>query len=122
MALLRCRILHINTQHINKSRIFSELDEIEDRKTDIENYLYKTLIKRDAASMKNVFYDLTDSYFEGKKCDLTSPGITKSNGFRKKIVHSLLVNSKIYPFAWDILEDYTADVNTIKDLSTQWKT
>ncbi|MGP8329303.1 MAG: IS1634 family transposase [Methanosarcinaceae archaeon] len=117
------RILHINTQHINKSRIFRELDEIEDRKTDIENYLYKTLTKRDDANMKIVFYDLTDSYFEGRKCDLTSPGITKSNGFRKtKIVLSLLVNSKGYPFAWDILEDYTADVNTIKDLSTQWKT
>ncbi|HJH31990.1 MAG TPA: IS1634 family transposase [Methanosarcinaceae archaeon] len=117
------RILHINTQHINKSRIFRELDKIEDRKTDLENHLYKTLTKRDDASMKIVFYDLTDSYFEGRKCDLTSPGITKSNGFRKKkIVLSLLVNSKGYPFAWDILEDYTADVNTIKNLSTQWKT
>ena len=117
------RILHINTQHINKPKIFRELDQIEDRKTDIENYLYKTLTKRDDANMKIVFYDLTDSYFEGRKCDLASPGITKSNGFRKKkIVLSLLVNSKGYPFAWDILEDYKADVNTIKDLSTQWKT
>lgn len=115
------RILHINTQHINKSRIFRELDEIEDRKTDIENYLYKTLTKRDAASMKIVFYDLTDSYFEGRNCELAAPGGTKSNGFRKKkIVLSLLVNSEGYPFAWDIIEDYTADVNTIKDLSTQW--
>jgi len=117
------RILHINGQHINKSRIFRELDIIEDKKEDIERYLYKTLKKQDEGSMHIVFYDLTDSYFEGRQCELASAGRTKSNGFRKKrVVLSLLVNSRGYPFAWDILEDYTADVKTIKGLSNQWKT
>ena len=117
------RTLCIDSQHINKSRIFRELDLIEDRKDDIERYLYRTLKERDEDGMHIVFYDLTDSYFEGRKCELASPGRTKSNGFRKKrVVLSLLVNSSGYPFAWDILEDYTADVETIKGLSTQWKT
>ncbi|MBU4221042.1 MAG: IS1634 family transposase [Euryarchaeota archaeon] len=117
------RILDINAEQINKSRIFRELDCIEDKKKDIENYLYTTLKERDADSLRFVFYDLTDSYFEGKNCELATPGRTKSNGFQKKrVVLSLLVNSNGYPFAWDILEDYTADVNTIKNLSTQWKT
>jgi len=116
-------ILHINNQHINKSRIFRELDEIEDRKSDIEQHLYKTLRDRDESSLRLVFYDLTDSYFEGRRCELATPGRTKSNGFRKKrIVLSLLVNSKGYPFAWDVIENYTADVKTITDLSSQWKT
>ena len=54
---------------------------------------------------------------------MASAGRTKSNGFRKKrVVLSLLVNSRGYPFAWDILEDYTADVGTIRGLSIQWKT
>ncbi|NOQ55566.1 MAG: IS1634 family transposase [Nanohaloarchaea archaeon] len=114
------RILDIDNRHINKSKIFRELDEIENRKIDIENHLYKILNERDA-DLQFVFYDLTDSYFEGKKRELATPGITKNNGFQKKrIVLSLLVNSKGYPFAWDILDDYTADVNTIKDLSTKW--
>jgi len=116
------RILHINAEQINKSRIFRELDCIEDKKKDIENYLYTTLKERDADSLRFVFYDLTDSYFEGRNCELATPGRTKCNGFQKKrVVLSLLVNSNGYPFAWDILEDYTADVNTIKNLSTQWK-
>jgi len=116
------RILHINGQHINKSRIFRELDLIEDKKEDIERYLYKTLNKQDESSMHIVFYDLTDSYFEGRKCELARAGRTKNNGFQKKrVVLSLLVNSAGYPFAWDILEDYTADVKTIKDLSIKWK-
>jgi transposase len=116
------RILDINAEQINKSRIFRELDCIEDKKKDIENNLYKTLKERDADSLRFVFYDLTDSYFEGRNCELATPGRTKSNGFQKKrVVLSLLVNSNGYPFAWEILEDYTADVNTIKNLSTQWK-
>ena len=32
------------------------------------------------------------------------------------------MNSRGYPFAWDLLEDYAADVETIKGLSDQWKT
>jgi len=116
------RILHINAEQINKSRIFRELDCIEDKKKDIENYLYSTLKERDADSLRFVFYDLTDSYFEGRNCELATPGRTKSNGFQKKrVVLSLLVNSNGYPFAWEILENYTADVSTIKNLSTQWK-
>lgn len=116
------RILRINAEQINKSKIFRELDYIEDKKKDIENYLYMTLKERHADSLRFVFYDLTDSYFEGRNCELATPGRTKSNGFQKKrVVLSLLVNSNGYPFAWDILEDYTADVNTIKNLSTQWK-
>jgi transposase len=116
------RILHINTEQVNKSRLFRELDLIEDRKNDIENYLYMTLKERDIHNFRFVFYDLTDSYFEGRNCELATPGRTKANGFQKKrVVLSLLVNSNGYPFAWDILEDYTADVNTIKNLSTQWK-
>lgn len=117
------RILDINAEQINKTRIFRELDCIEDKKKDIENYLYTTLKERDPDSLRFVFYDLTDSYFEGRNCELATPGRTKSNGFQKKrVVLSLLVNSNGYPFAWDILEDYTADVNTIMNLSTQWKT
>jgi len=77
-------ILSINNQHINTSRIFRELDEIEDEKTNIEYYLYTTLKERDKESVRIVFYDLTDSYFEGRKCELAKSGITKSNGFRRK--------------------------------------
>ncbi|PXF61508.1 MAG: hypothetical protein C4B59_04560, partial [Candidatus Methanogaster sp.] len=63
------RILHIDNHRINKSRIFRELDVIEDRKEDIERYLYKTLKERDEESLHVVFYDLTDSYFEGRRCE-----------------------------------------------------
>ncbi|MEA3282115.1 MAG: hypothetical protein U9Q68_06065 [Euryarchaeota archaeon] len=90
-------------------------------KEKIEQWLYETLKERDNASMRMVFYDLSDSHFEGTKCELASPGRTKSHGFRsKRVVLSLLVNSKGEPFSWDVLEDYTADVKTLTGNANKW--
>ncbi len=54
----------------------SYLSAVEDKKKDIENYLYTTLKERDADSLRFVFYYLTDSYFEGRNCELATPGRT----------------------------------------------
>jgi transposase len=114
-------ILGIDGVHFNESRIYRELTVIEQQKEKIEQWLYETLKERDEASMRMIFYDLSDSYFEGKKCQLASPGRTKSHGFKnKRIVLSLLVNSKGEPFSWDILEDYTADVKTLTGNADRW--
>ena len=115
-------ILGIDGTHFNESRIYRELTAIEQQKEKIEQYLYETLKSSDEEGMRIIFYDLSDSYFEGKSCQLASPGITKANGFKtKKIVLSLLINSKGYPFSWDILEDYTADVKTLTGNADRWK-
>jgi len=79
---------------------------IEHQKEKIEQYLYTTLKSSDEESMQIIFYDLSDSYFEGKSCQLASPGRTKVHGFKnKRIIISLLINSKGYLFSWDIFED-----------------
>ena len=115
-------ILGIDGTHFNESRIYRELTTIEQQKEKIEQYLYETLKSSDEESMRIIFYDLSDSFFEGKSCQLAGPGITKANGFKnKKIVLSLLINSKGYPFFWDILEDYTADVKTLIGNADRWK-
>ena len=114
-------IIGIDGMHFNESRIYRELTLIEQQKEKIEQWLYETLKERDNASMRMVFYDLSDSYFEGTKCELASPGRTKSHGFKnKRVVLSLLVNSKGEPFSWDILEDYTADVKTLTGNADRW--
>jgi len=115
------RIIGIDGMHFNESRIYRELTLIEQQKEKIEQWLYETLKERDDASMRMVFYDLSDSHFEGTKCELASPGRTKSHGFKnKRVVLSLLVNSKGEPFSWDILEDYTADVKTLTGNADKW--
>jgi len=114
-------IIGIDGSHFNESRIYRELKLIEQQKEKIEQWLYKTLKERDDASMRMVFYDLSDSHFEGTKCELASSGRTKSHGFKnKRVILSLLVNSKGEPFSWDILEDYTADVKTLTGNADRW--
>ena len=99
----------------NDSRIYRELTGIENKKEDIELHIYNTLRDEDEKSFKEVYYDISDSFFEGRKCKLAKPGLTKNNGFKsKKIVISLLVNSKGYPFSWDVLKGDTADVKTLQ--------
>ena len=115
-------LLDMEPGQINESRFYRELTAIEKQKEKIEQWLYQTLKNRNEKSMRIVFYDLSDSYFEGRKCPIAKPGRTKANGFReKRIVLSLLVNSEGYPFSWKILEDYTADVTTLTKNSDLWQ-
>ncbi|RZN34309.1 MAG: IS1634 family transposase [Methanosarcinales archaeon] len=114
-------IIGVDRAHFNESRIYRELTVIEQQKEKIEHWLYETLKERDNASMRMVFYDLSDSHFEGTKCEIASTGRTKSHGFKsKRVVLSLLVNLKGEPFSWDILEDYTADVKTLTGNADKW--
>jgi len=115
-------LLDMEPIQINESRFYRELTAIEKQKEKIEQWLYQTLKNRNEKSMRIVFYDLSDSYFEGRKCPIAKPGRTKANGFReKRIVLSLLVNSEGYPFSWKILEDYNADVSTLTKNTDLWQ-
>ncbi|MBN1323778.1 MAG: hypothetical protein JW986_07255, partial [Methanotrichaceae archaeon] len=115
------RILGIDENHFNESRIYRELSVIDQQNELIEQWLYQTLMEQHKESMRIIFYDLSDSYFEGQKCQLAKPGRTKSNGFKdRRIILSLLVNYEGYPFSWDILEDYTSDVRTLKENADRW--
>ena len=118
-----CNILFdMEPSQVNESRFYRELTAIEKQKEKIEQWLYQTLKNRNDKSMRIVFYDLSDSYFEGRKCPIAKPGRTKANGFReKRIVLSLLVNSEGYLFSWKILEDYTADVSTLTKNTDLWQ-
>jgi transposase len=114
-------IIGIDGGHFNESRIYRELTAIVQQKEAIEKWLYQKLMDRSEESMRIIFFDLSDSYFEGQECTLAKPGRTKAHGFKeKRIILSLLVNSEGYPFSWDILEDYTSDVKTLKGNANHW--
>lgn len=114
-------IIGIDGVHFNESRIYRELTAMEQQKEAIEQWLYQKLMDRSEESMRIILFDLSDSYFEGQQCSLAKPGRTKSHGFKeKRIILSLLVNSEGYPFSWDILEDYTSDVRTLKGNANRW--
>lgn len=107
----------IPAQKINDDRIYRELSIIEEHKETLERRLYDTLKAKEPEAFRLVFYDLSNSYFEGNCCPYGKPGFSKSEGYKKKrIVLSLLVNRYGYPFCWDVMEGDTADVETIEGL------
>lgn len=109
-------ILGIPPEDITDDCIYRALPRIEAHKEDLEKYLFQKLSQKDPESLKVIFYDLSSSYFEGISCSLAKPGIVKENGFKaKKIILSLLVNQRGYPFSWQILEGNVAEVSTIKE-------
>lgn len=109
-------IIGVPHDEINDDGIYRSLSRIEKHKEELERHLFQKLSQRDPESLRIVFYDLSASYFEGTNCSLAKPGIAKEAGFKaKKIILSLLVNEKGYPFSWQILEGNVAEVKTIKE-------
>jgi len=106
------RMLNIAQEQVNSSRIFRELDAIEDRKEEICDYLYNMLLSRMPDSMQSVFYDLSSASFSGSKCLIMKWGLCKE-GYTNHVVLALVVNKDGLPFYWEVLPGNTADSKTI---------
>lgn len=105
-------LLNVSPEKINASRIFRDLDHIEDCKEQICRHLYESIKKRNPTSMQSFFYDLSSATFSGTKCILMKWGHCKE-GYFNHIVLALVVNTDGLPVYWEALEGNTADSNTI---------
>ena len=105
-------ILDIDPSLINRSRIFRELEQIENRKEAICDHLFKQMKHNNPDSIKSVFYDLSTTTFSGTRCLLMKWGHCKE-GYRYHVVLALLVNKEGLPFYWEALPGGTADAKTI---------
>ena len=105
-------LLKVSPEKINASRIFRELDHIENCKEQICLHLYESLNKKAPSSMQSFFYDLSSATFSGTKCILMKWGHCKE-GYFNHVVLALVVNTDGLPVYWEVLEGNTADSNTI---------
>jgi len=105
-------LLSVPPEKINTSRIFRDLDRIEDCKEELCRHLYGSIKKRNPASMQSFFYDLSSATFSGTKCILMKWGHCKE-GYLNHVVLALVVNTDGLPVYWEVLEGNTADSNTI---------
>jgi transposase len=106
------RILKIDPEKVNASRIFRDLDHIEDCKEQVCKHLYETIKKRNPASMQSFFYDLSSATFYGSNCILMKWGHCKE-GYHNHVVLAFVVNKDGLPVYWDVLEGNTTDSITI---------
>lgn len=113
-------MLNINPDLINATRIFRELEIIENHKEAICEHLFKLLSRRSPESMKSVFYDLSSTTFTGSRCVLMKWGHCKE-GYKNHMVLAVVVNQDGLPFYWEVLPGGTADATTIAWLVNRLK-
>ena len=105
-------LLDIDASLINTSRIFRELEVIENHKEAICNHLFMKISQVFPNSMSSVFYDLSSTTFTGSRCVLMKWGHCKE-GYFNHIVLAMVVNRDGLPFYWEVLPGGTADAKTI---------
>lgn len=94
--------LNVPAGMINPSRIFRDLDAIEDKKEAICKHLYTKMCKDNPEAMKSIFYDLSSTTFEGSRCLIMKWGHCKE-GYENHIVLALVVNQEGLPFYWEAI-------------------
>ena len=114
------QLLDIETEKINKSRLFRDLSEIEENKDMLCDHLLSLYKKRNPNSLNEVYYDLSSTTFSGSKCIISKFGHCKE-GYQTHVVLALLVTEDGLPFYWDVLPGGTADAKTIKWLLDKCK-
>jgi len=105
-------MVDVSPDLVNPSRIFRDLEAIEERKEAICSHLYERMRKESPESMRSVFYDLSSATFSGSRCVLMKWGRCKE-GYRHHVVLALVVNRDGLPFYWEVLPGGTADAKTI---------
>ena len=101
----------IGMDAFNEDDLYNTLDWIERKQESIESRLYKS---RYTGKIPNLFlYDVTSSYMEGKKNELSDWGyaIEKKNG-KKQIIIGLLTDAEGWPVSVEVFYGDTSDVKT----------
>lgn len=114
------QLLNIESDKINKSRLFRDLSEIEENKEMLCDHLLSQYKKRNPNSLSEVYYDLSSTTFSGSKCIISKFGHCKE-GYQTHVVLALLVTEDGLPFYWEVLPGGTADAKTIKWLLEKCK-
>ena len=102
---------------LNDDKIYYELSKIHKNKPAIEYFLFKKTYEQDPKSYDFVNYDLSSSYFVGFRCKLSAFGISKEGKPHcKQVILALMINSKGYPFKWDVFPGNMPEIDTMEKL------
>lgn len=101
--------------NLNDDKIYYELSKIQKNKPSLENFLYHQTYAQDPDSYNYINYDLSSSYFVGLKCKLSAFGRSKDGKPNcKQVILALMINSRGYPFKWDVFPGNTPEIETME--------
>ncbi len=109
------QLINVPNFSYNKTRIFRELENIENRKDELGKHIFNFAKGNELTKGEVLFYDLSSGNISGLRCVLAKWGHCK-DGYRTHVVLMLVITPEGYPVYWEILEGNTADSNTIENL------
>jgi len=119
------KILHISAEQVQVQSLYRSMDYLtDDCIKQIEIDLLKHLNTLYKLDLNTLFYDITSSYFEGKKCTLAFFGYSRDHRKdRRQIVIGLVISRHTrFPIMHRVFPGNTVDWKTIELVINQLKT
>ena len=105
----------VSEELFNKSRIYRELEQIENFREKLGKHIFETAKKKNLTKGDVLFYDLSSGNLSGLNCVMAKWGHCK-DGYNTHVVLLLVITTEGYPIYWEILEGNTAETKTIEML------
>jgi transposase len=114
--------LDIDPQKPDPYDVYRSLDRLCDQESELQSFIYAQIKKHYPEGQDAFFYDLTSTYFEGKRCALATFGYSRDHRPDcEQIVIALLITPEGYPFYWRVLPGNTQDVTTVQGMVKEVK-
>jgi transposase len=106
----------LGLQHFDEDDLYEALDRLAEEQEDIEDALYRRLIRQQDGTPTVVLYDVTSSYLEGEQNELAAFGYNRDKKPGKaQIVIGLLTTAEGEPLAVHVYEGNTSDPVTVPE-------
>ena len=109
----------LNLQGLTESTLLSALDSLEDNMEDKQREIFKNVKKIYNLTSKGIVYDVTNTYFYGKKCSLGKIGRSKDGKRQNHLVQIGLgtTQKEGIPVFHKTFDGNISDSKTLEDLS-----
>ena len=112
----------LGTETLDLQSLYRSLEVLQDNLGVVEQYLYDMAVKEFGQKDKELYYDLTSSYFEGLRCIIADYGYSRDKRKdRKQIVIGLVTTSDGFPLKCKVYPGNRVDKTTVKEVLAELK-
>ncbi len=112
----------LEIETLDLQSLYRSLEVLQDNYSIIEQYLYNTAVKQFEQDDKELYYDLTSSYFEGCRCIIANYGYSRDKRKdRKQIVIGLVTTSFGFPLKCKVYPGNQVDKTTVQEVFAELK-
>jgi hypothetical protein len=109
-------LLDVAPKLLTNTRIHRVLEELHARTPELQQRLCELYLQRQR-SFASLFLDVTDTYFEGRGCEMAENSRTKAGHKNKRCIGIvLLANEHGYPLRWQVLPGKTKDPQAMGEM------